>query len=529
MVKRSRAGQSLLARIALLVFVVTLLLGIILVWNQPTSAAMQHKRRTTDSPIDSPGPSFTLTATPTLTIEDATSTPTLPASTPEMTGTPPPPGMPSPTATLPITVTATATLTATITVTATAQLPELQLVLDAAPTAGLPPPGPTLVPSPNDPHVNYLVTTDSCAGCHRAHSANGMVLRQTSPEESVCFACHSAGGTCTNVQAAFTSYANTATRYYKHDITQTSSVHQVSESSAARFGGSNRHVECEDCHDPHDATRGSASPPTVQREMYAMSGVDPVWPLNVPGAPSGYTWLDNAEREYQVCMKCHSAFTTLPAYRPDGWNGTGYTADGLWKLDRSTSVQIADSRDLAQEFNPNNASYHPVTAVGRNQSIPSASYVNGWTQNSLTYCTDCHTNSSASTQGEGPHSSPRLHLLDGAADYTTIDNTITTASGEVCFLCHSYAVYVTADSSTATNFRNQTKNLHKLHSGKRTACYTCHDTHGSEQLHLININANQATIPAGRNSQTAWYATATGGGCYLSCHGTEHNPDTYSR
>ena len=526
---RPAAWLSLAARIGMLVFVIMPLLAMALAWNQPTSAAVQLKRGTPTSAEDSPVPSFTLTASPTLSSGEATSTPTLPAMTPVITATPPAPAVPSPTATFPITVTATATLTATLSVTPTALLPELKLAIAAAPTAGLPPPGPTLVPSSSDPHVNYLTTTDSCAACHRAHSANGLVLRQTSPEEAVCFACHSPGGTGTDVQGAFTSYTNTATRIFKHDIAQANALHQPGESSAARFGGANRHVECEDCHDPHEATRGSASPPTIQREMYAMSGVDPQWPLDVPGAPAGYTWLAQAGREYQVCLKCHSAFTSLPSYRPDGWNGTAYVSDGLWKLDRSTTIQLADSRNLAQEFNSNNASYHPVAAVGRNQSIPPGSFVNGWTQGSLTYCSDCHDNASSSTQGDGPHGSPRLHILAGTANYTTVDNTAIPASGEICFLCHSYAVYVTLDSSTETNFRNQNKNLHKLHSGKRTACYTCHDTHGSEQLHLINFNANVATIPAGRDSQTAWYATSTGGGCYLACHGTQHDPKTYSR
>jgi len=62
-----------------------------------------------------------------------------------------------------------------------------------------------------------------------------------------------------------------------------------------------------------------------------------------------------------------------------------------------------------------------------------------------------------------------------------------------------------------------------------TTCYTCHDSHGSEQRHLINIDASAATFLAGRNSQTAWYydPVTQKAGCFLSCHGESHDPEEY--
>ena len=465
--------------------------------------------------IETPTPTFT----PNTTVVD-TSMPTVTAAE-----------------TLTTTLQLTSTLTPTLlTATPTQPLGEISLDKLAVSTPGLPPVGPTNVPSAADPHVNYTSTTDSCAGCHRGHSAVGSVLRQSVPEEQVCFACHASGGTGTNVQGAFSNYSNTnatggitppITRYFKHDITLTNNLHQFGESDSSAYSGTNRHVECEDCHDPHEATRGSASPPLIQRVMNWVAGADPAWLDNTPGVPSAYTWLPHADREYQVCMKCHSSYTSLPGYRPDGWNGNSYVANGLRKLDTSSNSQIADSRNLAKEFNPNETSYHPVAALGRNQSMPSSSFVNGWSQTSLTYCSDCHTNANVGNQGVGPHGSPQLHILRGSANYTTVDGQVP-ASGELCFVCHNYSVYVSSGTTSATNFREGTDNLHNKHVTKRISCYTCHDTHGSEQLHLINFNADAMTFTNGRNSQTAWYATANGGGCFLACHGTEHNPRTYN-
>lgn len=51
------------------------------------------------------------------------------------------------------------------------------------------------------PHVSQAnsgvstLTSDSCAGCHRAHTAQGEYLIKTSTEEELCLSCHGAAGT----------------------------------------------------------------------------------------------------------------------------------------------------------------------------------------------------------------------------------------------------------------------------------------------------------------------------------------------
>jgi predicted CXXCH cytochrome family protein len=452
---------------------------------------------------------ITATVTPLAPILPITATVTPPAPSPAVTPTL------SPTATAEVVITALPVI---------GQLPPL-------PTPTPPPPLPTYEPAPGEPHGDYEVTTASCAGCHRAHTARGLALRKVWPEETLCFSCHGAAGPGTDVETAFTASSNTATRFFKHDVALTNGIHRVGETEGTDFGGANRHVECEDCHDPHAAARGDTTPPWLQREMERTAGVDPLW------LAPGYTWLPEAEREYQVCFKCHSSFTELPTYPPDGWDGQTYVPDGLRKLTYAGSGQVPDQRDMALEFNPYNASFHPVVTQGRNQAIPAGSFVNGWSPGSMVYCTDCHTNADPAAGGVGPHGSPLLHLLGGSDDYQTVTSGGGTMSGgELCFNCHDAEDYLRR--GTDTNFIRNRANLHRQHANNGP-CYVCHDTHGSEQLHLLNLDSSIETssntyfLPGYdgilTDSQTFWQISPDGTqkSCWLVCHGHNHSRSSY--
>jgi predicted CXXCH cytochrome family protein len=257
--------------------------------------------------------------------------------------------------------------------------------------------------------------------------------------------------------------------------------------------------------------------------MSGAAGVEPFW--TDEGPPDFYGWLPTVQREYQVCLKCHSSFTELPDYAPDGWNGETYVADGLAKLTHLNPDQVLDSRDLAREFNPYNASFHPVITIGRNQMISSESFVPGWSVDSIAYCTDCHDNP-VNSDG-GPHGSPRLHLLDGGAEYQTLVREGTPPSpAMICFKCHAAEVYLDLDNPSTNFFRTHGagRNLHGVHMAWGATCYACHDSHGSEQEHLLNFNLADDIHPtAGYNSQTAWFAVEEQSGCALVCHGKMHN------
>jgi predicted CXXCH cytochrome family protein len=390
-------------------------------------------------------------------------------------------------------------------------------------------------------NIIKLTFKGSCLDCHdNGHGSNKKKLlapwSYTGPgtgtdlmhqEEGFCFQCHATGSPtgATPVQAAFTTYTNTATRFFKHDVNATYNVHLSTEILGTSFGGANRHIDCNDCHEAHDDRAGTANAPTVKPPEKGASGVEPIF--SGIGAPTRFNYLSQATNEYQVCMKCHSSYTTLPAYRPDGWSGTAYTANGTAKLDTTANSQQPDWRDLAREFNTYAASFHPVMAAGKNTTWPANTWIatsscGGVTPCSATsrvFCTDCHTNATPATGNAGPHGSPRLHLLKGTADYITDDNNadITHNPNELCFLCHAVGTYVTGNNDRFT--RHDTHNSF--------SCYDCHDTHGSENQHLINFDASHMTF-YGRNSQSAYVHTATGGTCYVLCHGKEHNSLSYS-
>jgi predicted CXXCH cytochrome family protein len=411
------------------------------------------------------------------------------------------------------------------------------------PTSTLPPfRAITATPQAAEPHNSVIMaTTDLCATCHRGHTAKSMSLRNNTGEEKVCFACHTSGGTGTNVQPAFTSVSNTVTRFFSHPVSNTVNIHNPEEIAGGSFGGGNRHVECEDCHAPHSSSRSIATNPApmIQQEMYDSTGVDPVW--SVAGAPNSYTWLPKAEREYQVCFKCHSSYTvSLPTFASDGygWDGSsptaGFVANGLGKLGNSSGAQIADSRDLAREFNSYQVSFHPVAALGRNRNMPAGSFVSGWSQDSIVACSDCHTNNTPASGANGPHGSALLHILDGSFNYITRTDTALDCTGgacapihnagELCFKCHQYNTYAASvNPATTTRFRRGTENLHVFHNFG--SCYTCHDTHGSEQDRLINFDTTIVTIDPGHTSQDAWqFNSATNTGtCAVACHGANHS------
>jgi hypothetical protein len=363
-----------------------------------------------------------------------------------------------------------------------------------------------------------------------AYAGPGTGTDLMNEEEGFCLGCHGGTGAASvKVHLSFSANTNTATAFRKHDPTASYRKHINGENTGASFAGTNRHVECVDCHNPHGAKAYAATTaPTIFNELIGISGVTPAYAG--AGAPTGFTFNKSATYEYEVCFKCHSSFTTLPTYLPAGWTGTADQADALRKLTTGgTNSQIADSRDMAQEYNPSNASYHPVMAAGTNLNINVATFQTGFTFTSIIYCSSCHDNNQKATAGygRGPHGSQNLHILDagtgGNSGFKTTHNGVNTSSTDFCTKCHKAASYISNNTSSRFGY-------HLYHVANKTqeGCYVCHDTHGSEQLHLFNFSRNQSPTvcitAVSTNTQTAFVHAAgtAANSCIVTCHGTSH-------
>ena len=169
----------------------------------------------------------------------------------------------------------------------------------------------------------------ACEACHRPHSAGGQhrLLRREAEEDN-CLSCHDGTVAAKNVAAEMNKIS-------AHPVTDTTGVHDPAEDPSTMA----EHVECADCHNPHQASSGAATnAPFLKPGMKGAKGV------------SGAGAVIEAVYEYQVCYKCHA--------------GSGLVSAPF--VDR---VHI--NADTAAEFAPANPSYHPVETQGKNNDVPS--------------------------------------------------------------------------------------------------------------------------------------------------------------
>jgi hypothetical protein len=277
------------------------------------------------------------------------------------------------------------------------------------------------------------------------------------PEEDFCFQCHStinnpnAGsnldyfGVQSMSNAQSLGIETAFSRTYAHPVTLYRGRHNRGEDETGLADG-NRHAECADCHDPHYADQGThdGSSNLVSNALKGAWGVEPTsWPAlpaatntNVFATPSGYDKLDPATKEYQICLKCHSNYTTLPSGSPN----------------------------LGAEINPNYPSMHGIVQAGTNSYCNTTTMNEPWGSSKITYCSDCH-RSSDSNDPEGPHGSNMEHLL---VETVVSDNSVGTP---LCLVCHKSSVYWSGDSSPSDFPKHpSTQGQHAVSHG----CFACH-------------------------------------------------------
>ncbi len=297
------------------------------------------------------------------------------------------------------------------------------------------------------------VASLGCLNCHTPHKGEGVPYLLRWSEEQTCF--QGAAG-ASNTSACHGTGANNAKiieplfdKTYKHPVTTISGMHTNLD---VLFGTNNppqpvgskgitfdsyKHAECVDCHNPHKAgvgnhvtenggadTRDSVNAgwypvnPTnaVSPALFGVTGVEPTW-TGAGTQPTSYTVLENATKEYQICIKCHSYWALGPASK--------WVSQYTKTMPDNTLYPLTD---VAAEFNPNNASGHPVVVSANNRpgsyepkALPRQAMREPWKSvvgNATMYCSDCHgAVNEAGGDPRGPHGSNVKFMLKGPGKY----------------------------------------------------------------------------------------------------------------
>jgi len=332
------------------------------------------------------------------------------------------------------------------------------------------------------------VENNACLNCHRSHAAgHGKGLLTQGGEAANCTVCHSGLVAKSNF-----NFSAEFAKPYRHPIELNPAadwVHEPKEDASQMT----RHVSCADCHNPHAADASTAAVPNVSGPLKGVRGIDQ------DGNPVAV-----ASFQQEVCYKCHglSQATTTP-----------------------TIERQNNERNVRLQFDPNNASYHPVAAAGQNLTIPDTSFVTGL---GLTYlsrigCGSCHNNdgwTAGGTNPAGPHGSNYAPLLE--RNYNRASTLIySDAEFAMCYKCHDQN-----DLLTTTALGKFPHAKHLSSSISPTSCAACHDAHGSTQANLINfmtkdVAGNPVVTQSGGNP-ISFNPTASGGSCTLMCHNVDH-------
>ena len=384
----------------------------------------------------------------------------------------------------------------------------------------------SLMPARTDPNDR-----GSCLNCHPAH---GWPTNAANPtlhfehlladyQENFCYTCHGTNGPAAKlVGGSFTNRIH----------------HPVGNADSLRRTG--RSVECVDCHNPHKALAGShvyTATATATRNNVAnapsLRGVDGV-AFNYSGltnfqavATNRFTYIPKTTgvtNDYQICFKCHSGYFWRTGTPPSGITTNGTAANPV-------------ETDLAQEFNPNNKSGHPIVtgldnypnsiAVGAatlKKGLLAAAMKAPWNVNvgqQTMMCSDCHdatTTNYVASAAQGPHGSAFNFMLRGpnGNNWPNVQNSAFSTS--CCANCHN---------NSSTTYHGGDHNS--------TRCYACHIVvpHGGKMSRLMasttgmpvryayNNSLANVSLTAFTKTTATGYGSGNCGGCGEHSSGTE--------
>ncbi|MDH3519173.1 MAG: hypothetical protein OEM49_01855 [Myxococcales bacterium] len=329
-------------------------------------------------------------------------------------------------------------------------------------------------------HTDWTtVAANGCENCHAPHTSGSPEWLLNFPmEEDNCLCCH-------NGEVAQKDIAAELHKPFRHAVDAYLKVHDPMEDLASMP----RHVECQDCHNPHAAVGAEAQAPYVSGALQGLAGLD----------GSGQR-VERAEYQYQVCFRCHA-------------DEAGAPPPFIERQVVQLSVQL--------KTDVTNPSYHPIEGPGRNPDVPSLIFP--LIESSMIYCTDCHANDAGPGAGglgpSGPHGSSWPFLLE--REYRVADGTSESYQAyALCYKCHDREAIL-----SDTSFPSHRKHIEE----ERAPCSACHDPHGISatqgspinHAHLINFDTSIALpLESGASAGRLEFVDLgdRAGECWLQCH-----------
>ncbi len=382
--------------------------------------------------------------------------------------------------------------------------------------------GMTLSPLPTAVTAHQRNSADHCYNCHgRDYSTpGGNNVHNPSPGGD-CITCHSrAQGSRRPILPEFDLGAHHAVA-----VGQTGKV---------------TNYDCGVCHMEGNASSGSIEPDYHRNGQIELRNPDNGMPLT--GFPSFTRDMNSAFLEFWVtdvqnnfCLKCHDGDGALsPSARvPSGTPSAPFS-------DRNATVI-----DIADQFNPSNANYHPVIAAGNNPyTVPGS--VNNFNRlmlppfnqssnHDLISCFDCH-----ETSGHGGSNSGILRE-ETYFRYPSPQGGFANAQRSFCGRCHDLNVYTS--NSEFSRFKGHVESAH-LNPGSSDensmSCRGCHsgiydldqnaacsNGSGAGSIHGSNYTNPACSPTPGTQSPsfifggyiTGWKVQDTQKNlCYANCH-----------
>jgi len=318
-----------------------------------------------------------------------------------------------------------------------------------------------------NPHVNPGEILVGCIACHRGHGVPRSPMLPGSQKE-VCLSCHDSRARFDN-QVIQGIVAGTASPPFLAAVLAKPFAHPLSSQALSR--NEPRAVTCSSCHSPH---RSMPEPESAA-----------LFPGRRKLSPR-----DPNQFEFELCESCHG----------------------------SAGVATQSLTDISRLFNANSRSYHPVEAPV-SESSPSIVTV---LSRAEINCTDCHGNNDFSGP-RGPHGSDVAYIL--RFHYTPVDGAAESESTyALCYACHERTLVLEGSPFPE----------HAMHIvDERASCATCHNPHGSvDNRALIRFGEETffgaGAVAASGSGRLEFASAGPGSGtCYLTCHGRDHDPESY--